>query len=380
MQLTHFLTVFLLPSLAFSAPSKVPQLPRPTGPHKYIGTHSDTLIDTSRLETLGGPPNTHRKVVVQGFYPISKPDSKSTPVHYAPPLTLSLLETEYQIPPGTLSPLLTNSYFQSTPKPAGQHLTPLLFSTGMGMPRCLYTTFYEQLASEGYFVVAIDHPYDAAIVEFPGGEFKPVYSSIPNTTEANFESVVEKYLSVRVADAKFVASQLKLLPASYLDLSRLGMFGHSLGGAASAGAMVSPSPIKAGINLDGTIFLYNKTSVTDYGRKFLLMGTGVHNSTGDETTWGAFEKAQKGWIREIAMQGFTHGTYTDIGSVVLALGLDKVLDMKDLQGEIGTVKIDRARELITTYVKSFFEFALDGQKEGLMGGPNKKYPEAVFIK
>ena len=45
----------------------------------------------------------------------------------------------------------------------------VLFSTGYGIERQLYTGLVEDLASHGYVVVAIDHPHDANIVSFPDG-------------------------------------------------------------------------------------------------------------------------------------------------------------------------------------------------------------------
>ena len=45
----------------------------------------------------------------------------------------------------------------------------VLFSTGYGLERQLYTGLVEDLASHGYVVVAIDHPHDANIVAFPDG-------------------------------------------------------------------------------------------------------------------------------------------------------------------------------------------------------------------
>ena len=45
----------------------------------------------------------------------------------------------------------------------------VLFSPGFGVERELYAGLVEDLASHGYVVVAIDHPHDASIVEFPDG-------------------------------------------------------------------------------------------------------------------------------------------------------------------------------------------------------------------
>jgi predicted dienelactone hydrolase len=45
----------------------------------------------------------------------------------------------------------------------------VLLSPGSGQSRLLYGVMARSLASEGYAVVTVDHPYEASIVEFPGG-------------------------------------------------------------------------------------------------------------------------------------------------------------------------------------------------------------------
>ena len=79
--------------------------------------------------------------------------------------------------------------------------------------------------------------------------------------------------SVRIADTRFVLDELASLASgrnpdaehrplpsglsTALDLAKVGMFGHSLGGATAAKAMAADARISAGINLDGSMFLAN---------------------------------------------------------------------------------------------------------------------------
>lgn len=95
---------------------------------------------------------------------------------------------------------------------------------------------------------------------------------------------------VRSADAQLVLDKLtsldlgenpdaehRALPhgiAGSLDLTRVGMFGHSLGGASTAVAMSVDRRIRAGANLDGIMH----GPVTDLGldRPFLLMSRQNH--------------------------------------------------------------------------------------------------------
>ena len=66
------------------------------------------------------------------------------------------------------------------------------------MERELYAGLVGDLASHGNVVVAIDHPHDASIVEFPDGHVVMPSSQMDITAA----------LSVRVADTRFVLSAL----------------------------------------------------------------------------------------------------------------------------------------------------------------------------
>ena len=76
----------------------------------------------------------------------------------------------------------------------------VLFSTGYGIERQLYTGLVEDLASHGYVVVAIDHPHDANIVSFPDGHAV----SIGNVGES--KNAISSALTVRIADTRYVLS------------------------------------------------------------------------------------------------------------------------------------------------------------------------------
>lgn len=91
-------------------------------------------------------------------------------------------------------------------------------------------------------------------MEFPGGRVE--VSRQPNTPAA-----ITKAAAVRVADTRFVLDELAVLNsgvnpdaahrplpaglAGALDLARIGMFGHSLGGATAANAMAADPRIGA---------------------------------------------------------------------------------------------------------------------------------------
>jgi alpha-beta hydrolase superfamily lysophospholipase len=136
----------------------------------------------------------------------------------------------------------------------------VLYSPGLGGTRDSSTVLVEELVSRGYMVATIDHVHDSGAVEFPDGRVE-VGSLTPD--------VAAQSVAVRVADTRFVLNTLRALNAGgnpdaehrplpnglrgALNLSVVGMFGHSLGGATAAEAMFEDRRIKAGVNLDGTL-------------------------------------------------------------------------------------------------------------------------------
>ncbi|ORX89071.1 hypothetical protein K493DRAFT_306063 [Basidiobolus meristosporus CBS 931.73] len=74
----------------------------------------------------------------------------------------------------------------------------VIFSPGMGASRCLYTATLLDIASRGYFVVAVDHPYDADVVQFPDGRLVKGIFRGPTPEQ------IEKAMIIRTQDVSFV--------------------------------------------------------------------------------------------------------------------------------------------------------------------------------
>ena len=79
-----------------------------------------------------------------------------------------------------------------------------------------------------------------------------------------------------------------------------GMFGHSLGGATAAAAMLEDRRIKAGVNLDGTLFGPVVNAGLD--RPFMLVAAQDHGRDNDET-WAKFWANLRGWRLNLQLTG-----------------------------------------------------------------------------
>lgn len=255
---------------AVARPPDRPQavtIPPPTGPYA-VGTTIAALVDKTRREPLIAASRP-RSIVVQLWYPTVARRGRRAP--YVSPAVAKQIGEGI---PGAYRALLrarTHALLNAPalPRPGGRPV--ILFSPGYGTERQLYTGLVEDLASRGFVVVAIDHPEDANVVTFPDGR-TVVRGNVPET-----RATIEKALAVRVADVHFLLDRLEsrrsIAPhgptRADLDLSRIGMFGHSLGGATAANAMLTDPRIRAGADLDGTI--YGAAAHAGLGRPFMLM-------------------------------------------------------------------------------------------------------------
>jgi predicted dienelactone hydrolase len=280
----------------------------------------------------------------------------------------------------------------------------VLYSPGVAnYSRAFGTALTEDLASHGYVVVSIDHTHDAVAVEFPDGR---VVASEVAKQKFSLE-VAQRVIDARVADTRFVLDQLhtlaggdnpdaesRRLPArlgQLLDLSRVGMFGHSGGGFAAAETMLSDRRIDAGANLDGTMDMrVGKVAAEGLDRPFLLMSAGDHTRAPDDPaeakpdeSWEEFLRTQRGWVRHLHIPAGEHASYTDLHILLPQLANHLDLDpdvatrlMRRLQ--IGDVDPGRSVASQRAYLTALFEEHLRGWPQPLLDGPSPQHPDVTF--
>lgn len=241
----------------------------------------------------------------------------------------------------------------------------------------MYTALAEDLASHGFIVVSIDHPYEADLVEFPDGSV--ILSAIPgDTTDAD----IERFMDLRLKDTTFVLNSLSTIvdaiPGSKdnTDLGNIGIFGHSFGGAIAAGIMLADDRVVAGINLDG--MLRGPAVTAGLDKPFLLVGAGAHYRSTYET-WQSLWDNQRGWKRELHLANAEHLVFSDLSVVVDLLGLRDSPLGEALEEMLGTIDGLRANEVQRAYITAFFEFALRGKDMALLDGPDPEYAEMAFV-
>lgn len=196
---------------------------KPTGSYS-VATESYTLTDINRIEKYSDQGN-NREITIQFWYP----------------------ETE----------ILNEKY-------------PLvIFSHGaFGFRGSNYSTFVE-LASNGYVVCSIDHTYQSFFSKQTDGEMVIVNNEFINDAIAvqnvdyNDEKIytlTHEWLKLRTDDINFVIEAIlenKIENAGnvykIIDTEKIGLSGHSLGGATAAELGRKRDDIDAVIVIDGTM-------------------------------------------------------------------------------------------------------------------------------
>ena len=222
-------------------------LPVPSGPY-CVGTKSFEINDPTRPEknTWWGA----RKFMVQAYYPIVNTGSKNTP--YMP-------ET---LEDGKIENITLYAHAELNAPIATKGPYPvIIMQPGLGGVRQAHTILCEDLASHGYVVFSLDHPYVASFVRFKDGSIITPHLftmwRVNNNRDYRY-AWFETDLQTSCQDIDlFLEKKLPQLNKSafqsQLDLSKVGLMGHSFGGNVSLREGFKNPTIKAIIDVDSKL-------------------------------------------------------------------------------------------------------------------------------
>ncbi|XVV08848.1 alpha/beta hydrolase family protein [Actinoplanes sp. CA-131856] len=222
----------------------VPEFPEPSGP-SAVGTTVMQWTDPGRAEPATPDPADRRTVVAQLWYPAQPGPSRAQYLGRTrrEAGTVAAAEAAYLGAPAFLldGPARAHSHATFGAVPAAGRFPVVLFSPGLGGVRTQNTAWAEDLASRGYVVAGVDHPYDAAAVVLDDGR------TVRTRVTADGDRAA--WIATRAADLGFVLTQAGRL--GYTDITRAAATGHSIGGAAAMRAAERDPRFTAVINLDG---------------------------------------------------------------------------------------------------------------------------------
>jgi len=331
----------LLYTLALTFAIVFPQYGKPalTGPY-HVESEEHTWTDTNRLETYSDA-SVNRYVTIKIWYP----------------------EEDGRYP-------------------------LILFSHGATGVLESNTSSCEELASNGYVVVAVAHPYQAMFTRnLENGQITLADSKYLNqvmTDNGSDDPVHEKsileasqgWLKIRSADMNFVLDTLLKKaksgeegPYSRIDSEKIGLFGHSLGGATVVSVARQRDDIDAVIDLEGTMFSeYEGYENNDYifcEEPFQVPLLDVNSrkiydeasSDPDRQYVNFYVVGHASDGSEVIVDGAGHLNFTDLPMVSPILG--KLLGSGDIDSK-------KCIEKINLLMLNYFDSQLKGEAEAAL--------------
>lgn len=381
--------------------------PKPTGNYT-VGTTSYEFIDRQREEIYTEDPNDKREITAKVWYPSEKVPGAATAPYMSEDLSRAVA-SELGLPSeefvNATQSIQTNSIANAPVAEAEAEYPVLFFSHGGADVPELHSIKAEELASQGYVVVAINHTYDSTANVFSDGRVVS-QSSIFDIATRDQETPAEidaRSTNITAQDAQFVLDELEKFNAGNdpkglfdgkLDLERVGIFGFSLGGATSAKTLAEDSRFKAGINIDGGLF--GDSGQGSLSQPFMFINAesfGTVNSS--NPTDKEFAQVQQSFVNnlqnegyEVDIEGTKHLDLTDM-SFFLPLVENSGIDISDIEPilypdlaeneeNFQPLEPQLATQITKDYITAFFDRHLNNQKTPLLNEFDSPYPEVTF--
>jgi hypothetical protein len=358
-------------------------LPKPTGPYA-VGSRYFYLIDKDRPDLISPDPHDYRAISLQVWYPAEP----------GPGGQLILLNDrrlmESYVQEGALDPAIltewalepTHSFLKARPAKAKTPFPVILYSSSGVMNANTFLS--EELASHGYVVFSIGHPYwcefyfDAEGKTTPLDKNNEYYKQLwkeegswqvlkikkeitlakamedtPDLYKKLNQAMPTEASDLRLwgADIGFVIAQLKEMNSKAgffngaLDVNRIGLMGYSKGGAAAGQyCLTADDRVKAGINLGG--FMFADIVKKNLKKPFLIMEHIEPWAPDGRPIGELFIERAESSAYLVAIRDALHGNFCDM---TLAKKYIK------LEGIVGPIDGEKFLKIVEYYVRTFFD-------------------------
>jgi predicted dienelactone hydrolase len=361
-----------------------------------VGRATYDWADSAVPDTLAPVPGSTRELLVWIWYPSVAAPSVGVD-HYVPAAVATEVENDRGVLLGTfltrdLSHVQAHSIPNPDLSPEQQAYPVVIMRAGASSEVWNYSTLAEDLASHGYVVVGFDAPYRTSVVVFPDGRvMRRTPENNPELCEgqeqAQQSACVAKVLTAWTTDIAFVLDRLAALNTSdasgkfkgRLDMARVGVFGHSFGGATATQFCHDDSRCKAAVDLDGQPF----GSVIREGlaQPFMFLMSDHSRETDPQSVQimanmqAIYNRLPENRRLRVMIRGANHFLFSDDGAL-----LKSHIVMRTLRA-LGVVAIDGRRQLaVTTYcLHSFFDAYLKGRGVSRLKLSSPLYPEIEVL-
>lgn len=365
----------------------------PSGPHA-VGSLARQWVDESRADPYAAPER--RRLMARIWYPAA-PREASRPMPYGG-------RTPWFLSHWSL--IRTFSHADAPVSTVRRRWPVILYNHCYACPVNESTQLLEELASHGFVVVSIAHPYEELLTIFPDGTvvrgdaeriravrgqfplpdyYQRFRAAAPEVQRRMFRALlrdtplIEESLRLWTADSVFVLERLRDLErsdpllAGRLDLERIGAAGYSLGGIVAGQLCVERDEISACVNVD----CINAGDMLDHPPDKPLLFLASEAFAGANAP--LVEQARAA-VYSATVAGTTHQNFSDMTLQFPLLRLVRV--PRRLAASAGTygplvgaIDPPRATEIENAYVTAFFRRHLLGHDEPLLSGPSAEFPE-----
>lgn len=384
--------LFILLFLAWILPYLLPvfNLPELTGKYK-VGAQDIKLV-TSLDEPITPEIGDKRELMVKVWYPAHiNNEEKEVYLNEAERVGFAF---KYGLPKSTfnyLDAVETHTYI----KPAVEEgkFPVLIFSHGQYSNATGYYSIIEEIVSHGYIVLNLNHTFESVGTLFPNGEIKlydraweekiitPEMGKIAwdldqgykkaSTFEEKFKASEKGILNYVAADitvrwSKDISALIDELTkwntssflANHMNISEIGVFGHSQGGSAAGQALLDDNRIKAGVNIDG--IQWGPMIDTLLTKPFTYLASDWPSTHADLNAI-VFRNGTLSDFYKAKIPNSGHANFMDIP---LMINIPVI-------NEAGSIAPNTAYAITTDYVVSFFDKYLLNKPVDLMELKNK---------
>jgi predicted dienelactone hydrolase len=241
-------------------------------------------------------------------------------------------------------------------------------------------------------VVGFDAPYRSFVVVFPDGRVitRAPQNNADLVSGPQQEQLANKLAQAWIADMGFALDQLEQLNTSdpsgrllgHLDMQRVGVFGHSLGGATALQFCHDDSRCKAGIDVDGAPLGSVVAEGVTQPFMFLLSDHRGESNAGEPAAirqaganiHSIYNRLPNDRRLMIMIRGARHYGFSDDGAMLKSPLLMRVLRT------VGVVRLDGRRQVALTahYISTFFDVYLKGAPASELTS-QPEYPEIEYV-
>lgn len=362
------------------------RLPVPTGPYK-IGTQIRHIIDMNRREPFKSGELKPRELMIQIWYPVDLSAEGELSTYRG------RNETTYWNARYSLTK--THAIIDAAISVRQERYPVVVFAPSWWGGRNEATFQAEELASHGYVVVGMDHPYSTRLTVFADGRLArtKLVTGEDYSSDAAFQAFIaaaDEQVKVRAEDARSVLDILERINAgdperlltARLDLNHVGILGYSIGGGVAAQACWLDRRFKAGVDLDGMLAADSEKQGTIAPFLFIF---GESPPSREKATPADAAAKREAEFEHRQFEQVTR-SLTKFGGFLLILPGQGHASFSDgpFYSPLNSMSYsnaadpERVARIVSKYVLAFFNHQLDNAADPVLFHPPKEIPNSTL--